>query len=183
MYNIYLIDDKKNIVNVNGKIVGYFGLDGNLHDNSSKFLDFRIGKYGKVFDNEENVVGSLENKVLCFLKQYDPYALEDEKISMRDYESLEFDNPYLEKRTVRIQEILDSFENYDKKPFEITKDKIKIDLSEPTEAEEILKALLEKKYNEDPLEMFKPQEFDNPYNLGEDEEYYDPIAEFKEQKE
>jgi hypothetical protein len=182
MYNLYLIDDKKNIVNVNGKIVGYFDLDGNLHDNSNKFLDFRIGKYGKVFDNEENVVGSLENKVLCFLKQYDPYGLVDEKISMSDYESLEFDNPYLEKRTVKIQEILDSFDNYDRKPFEITKDKIKIDLSEPTEAEEILKSLLEKKYNEDPLEIFKPQEFDNPYNLSEDAEYYDPIIEFKESK-
>ena len=183
MYNIYLIDDKKNIVNVNGKIVGYFGLDGNLHDNSSKFLDLKIGKYGKVFDKSENVVGSLENKVLVLLKQEDPYAFEDEKISMKDYESLEFDNPYLEKRTVRIQEILDSFENYETKPFKITPDKIKIDLSNPTEAEEILKKLLERKYNEDPLEMFKPQEFDNPYNLGEDEEYYDPIAEFKESKE
>jgi hypothetical protein len=45
-----------------------------------------------------------------------------------------------------------------------------------------LKSLLEKKYNEDPLEIFKPQEFDNPYNLGEDAEYYDPIIEFKESK-
>lgn len=168
---------------MNGKIVGYFGLDGNLYDNSSKFLDMKIGKYGKVFDMSEEVVGSLENKILCLLKQFDPYAIEDEKISMKDYESLEFDNPYLEKRTVRIQEILESIDNYENQPFKITTEKIKIDLSSPTEAEEILKKLLEKKYNEDPLEMFKPQEFDNPYNLGEDEEYYDPIAEFKERKE
>jgi len=180
MYNIYVVDNKKNILNLNGYTVGYFDINGYLHDTKNNGTGFHYGKYGKLYNSDEKVIGSFENKILCILKSDDILDSVSENHELEKYESLEYENPYFEKRTYRISELLREYEDFTAPVFEITEEKIKINFSNSTELENLLKHLFKEKYNMHPLEMFKPQEYDNPYGIPEETDYYDPLEEYYE---
>ena len=165
MYNIYVMDDKMNIINIQGYSVGYISRAGKIFRNN-KLENIKIGKFGKIYLNDE-IVGSLENKIICIMKNKDPFINEDEFQNIGRYEYLEFENPYFYRRTQLITDFLKKHENYEQKnPMFIDNEKIKFSFRKPNELEKLLKELFKIKYN-NPLEMFKPQEFEKPYNIEE----------------